>query len=435
MMRLVCLCLAIMLPLPGFCRDLSLGDAIAVAYVNNSDIKIQQEKIKAADAGELAAKGNFLPRVNAAATYARNQSVLSVPAVPPAKKDPGIFSGYREDNRLGISLSAPVYSGGANTAGLRQAQTQTAIQRQNLRARKSAVALETKRLYYGLLLAGQTRRIAAKLVGLAKAHYSQARKKYRQGTVSRFDVLQAGVQVAKLIPEMVRADNALELTSAELKKLLGLDLDEDIVLTDKLEVFPIKIDEKAFLKRAYLNNPRMSLRSLGVDLGQWSIALAGSLDKPRLDLGADYSARSNNTGNIFDQRHNNWSAGVTISVPIFDAFSSRSRVQEAKSRYRQALIEKDDLGRQIAFQVKGACLDLKRAEVVMESQKSSLQLARQAMRIADIGYAGGVNTNLDVLDSQVSLSQIEKNMYESMYDYLMAQAFLDDVMGNTDCTE
>ena len=426
-----------MLPAAGFCQDLpvkaralSLDEAISTAFDHNSDIRVQEEEIKVASSAVLAAKGNFLPRVNAAASYDHNQSVLSVPAIPGAKKDPGIFSGYRQDNRLGVVLSAPVYSGGANTAGLRQAQTRTAIERQTLRAQKSAVKLETKRLYYGLLLAAQTRRIAAKLVGLAKAHYASARKRYQQGTVSRFDVLQSKVQVAKLIPEMVRADNALELTRAELKKLLGLDLDDDIILTDKLEVFLIKIDEKAFLKRAYLNNPRMSLRSLGVDLGQWSIALADSLDKPRLDLGADYSVRSNNTGNIFDRRHNNWSAGVTVSVPIFDAFSSRSRVQEAKSRYRQAVIEKEDLSRQIAFQVKQACLDLKRAQAVMASQKSSLDEAREALRIADIGYASGVNTNLDVMDSQVSLSQIEKNMYESMYDYLMAQAFLDDVMGN-----
>ena len=55
--------------------------------------------------------------------------------------------------------------------------------------------------------------------------------------------------------------------------------------------------------------------------------------------------------------------------------------------------------------------------------------AKDALRIAEIGYDNGVTTNLDVLDTQVSLSQVEKNLAEGIYDYLIARAQLDRVMG------
>jgi outer membrane protein TolC len=280
-----------------------------------------------------------------------------------------------------------------------------------------------------LLLARQTEHIAFKLRNLAKSHYIDVLEKFKQGTSSRFDVLQSKVQVAKLTPELVNARSAVELTSAELKKLLGFNIEDDLELKENLEYFSIKIQEKYFLKKAYLNNPRMSLKSLGVDLSKWSIELAKSGDRPQIGAGVNYNFQSDDTSTMFDSRHRNWNAGVSVNIPIFDAFSSRAKVEQARSRYQQAAIDKADLSRQLALEIRQACLGLAKAQAVIESQKASLHEAQEAVRISEVSYDNGVGTNLDVLDSQVSASQIEKNLAEGIYDYIMAQAFLDETIG------
>jgi outer membrane protein TolC len=132
---------------------------------------------------------------------------------------------------------------------------------------------------------------------------------------------------------------------------------------------------------------------------------------------------------MFNKRHNNWSAGVSISMPLFDGFSAKAKVDAARARYAQAIISKENLVDQIAVDVKQACLDLQQAEAIVNSQKDNVVEAKEALRIANVSYDNGEAKNLDVLDAQVSLSRIQQNLSEGIYDYLMARAELDRTLG------
>jgi outer membrane protein TolC len=118
-----------------------------------------------------------------------------------------------------------------------------------------------------------------------------------------------------------------------------------------------------------------------------------------------------------------------VSLPVFDGYSTKAKVDQARARYEQAVLAKEDLGEQIAVDIRKACLDLKQAQAIIESQKDNIEEAREALKISEVSYDNGEGTNLDVLDSQVSLSQVQKNLSEGVYDYLMAKAFLDRTMG------
>jgi outer membrane protein TolC len=346
------------------------------------------------------------------------------------KKDVGIFTGYKNDNTLGASISQIIYNGGANIANLKQAKLNLKVQEETLRAKKLDIEFEAKRLYYGLLLAYETERIAQELVDNAKEHYLDVKNRYEQGTSSRFDLLQSSVQVSLLIPELVNAKNAVLLTMAELKKLLGFKQQEEISLADsRLHYSLIEIREGEFLKQAYLNKPEMALKTLGIDISKWSIQMAKSGWRPQVNADLGYDYHSNDWGNMFNKRHNNWSAGVSISMPLFDGFSAKAKVDAARARYAQAIISKENLVDQIAVDVKQACLDLQQAEAIVNSQKDNVVEAKEALRIANVSYDNGEAKNLDVLDAQVSLSRIQQNLSEGIYDYLMARAELDRTLG------
>jgi outer membrane protein len=435
---LILYCLGIFMPY-GFCQEdkvntqisLSLPDAITIAFRNNKQIQIQEQEIEAARADILGAKAGFLPTVNASAGYTRNGAVLNLGSslTRGAKKDIGVLSGYKDDNRIGVTIDESIYNGGANIANFKQAQLKFKTQEETLRAQKLDVEFETKRLYYGLLLAYETERITQELVDQAKSHYEDVRKKFNEGTSSRFDLLQSKVQVSKITPELVKAKNAVDLIMADLKKLLGLKMAANVTIKEKLAYSPVEIKEGEFLQQAYLNKPEMTLKALGIDINRWAIQMAKSGFRPQVSADLGYSYRSNNLGNMFNNRHSNWSTGFSISIPIFDGFSSKAKVDEAKARYIQSNLEKEDLIDTIAVDIRQACLDLQEAEALIYSQKDNIDEAREALRISEISYANGVGTNLDCLDAQVSLSQLEKNLSEGIYNYLMAKAFLDRTMG------
>lgn len=399
-------------------KPLTLEDAILIAFANNKDIQIQEEGIRVARANILEATSKFLPQVNLDASYTYNDKVLAQ----------NIFTGYYNDNLVGLSLSESVYNGGANIANFKQAKISLKVAEETLRAKKLDVEFEAKRLYYGLLLAYETERISKDLVDQAKEHYLNVEDKFKQGSASRFDVLQSKVQVSLLMPQLVQAKNDIDYMKAELNKLLGRKVDTQIETKEKLGYTPIEIKEGEFLKTAYLNKPELILKALGVDLSKWSIQMAKSGYRPDINIQAGYLYRSNNTAEMINGKHMNWNAGVSVTIPIFEGFSTKAKVDAAKAQYAQATLDKDNVSDQIAVDIRKGCLDLKEAEAIIVSQEDNVTEAREALRIAEVSYDNGVAINLDVLDTQVSLAQIQKNLAAGIYDYLMARAYLDKNM-------
>ncbi|MBU0548636.1 MAG: TolC family protein [Candidatus Omnitrophica bacterium] len=411
-------------------NPLSLRDTILTAFKSNIDIQIQEQELVISRSDILGAKSEFLPQLDLNAGYARNGAVAS--AVAHGKKEAGVFTGYKNDNSLGAGLSQVVYSGGFNAANLNQARLSLKIAEETLRAKKLDIEFEAKRLYYGLLLAYETERIAQELTGNAKDHYEDVKNRYTQGLSSRFDLLQSSVQVSLTIPELVKAKNAVELIKAELKKLLSFKQQQPLEVTDKqLSYTLIDIKEGDFLKQAYLNKPEMALRTLGVDINKWSIQMAKSGWRPQINANAGYDFRSNNWGNMINKPHSNWNVGFKLSLAVFDGFSTKAKVDAAKARYSQAVLTKENLVEQIAVDVRQACLDLKQAEQVINSQKDNVGQAKEALEIAKVSYDNGEAKNLDVLDAQISLGQIETNLSQGIYDYLMAHAELDRTLGKS----
>jgi outer membrane protein TolC len=348
------------------------------------------------------------------------------------KKDPGVFTGYRNDNSVGAGLSQVIYDGGFNAANLSQAKLGLKASEETLRAKKLDIEFEARRLYYGLLLAYETERIAQELTDNARDHYEDVKHRYEQGLSSRFDLLQSSVQVSLTLPELVKAKNAIELIKAELKKLLSFNQKQELDIADKEFSYTlIDIKEDEFLKQAYLNRPEMTLRTLGIDISKWYIQMAKSGWRPQVNASAEYNFRSNSWGNMINKSHNNWNIGLTFSLAVFDGFSTKAKVDSAKARYSQAVLTKENLVDQISVEVRQACLDLEQAKQVIDSQKDNVGQAREALQIANISYDNGEAKNLDVLDAQVSLGQIETNLSQGIYDYLMAQAQLDRTLGKS----
>jgi outer membrane protein TolC len=431
--KTACVCLILSLFCSGFLfaqdNPLSMRETILTAFKNNKDIQIQEQDLTISRADILGAKSEFLPQLDLNAGYTRNGAVATAAS---GKKDAGIFTGYKNDNSLGVGLSQVVYNGGFNIANLNQAKLNLKASEETLRAKKLDIEFEARRLYYGLLLAYETERIAQELTDNARDHYEDVRNRYEQGLSSKFDLLQSSVQVSLTMPELVKAQNAVELIKAELKKLLSFSQDQALDVADKqLSYTLINIKEDDFLKQAYLNRPEMALRTLGIDISKWSIQMAKSGWRPQVNANAGYDYRSNSWGNMFDKSHNNWNIGLTFTFAVFDGFSTKAKVDAAKARYSQAVLTKENLVEQIAVDVRRACLDLRQAEQVINSQKDNVGQAKEALEIAKVSYDNGEAKNLDVLDAQVSLSQIQTNLSQGIYDYLMAQAELDRTIGKS----
>lgn len=419
--------------------SLSIEGAVKMALENNRDVAIGRNEVKAAEAKFLGAFAEFLPEGGLVGGYTYRDAVVQAgPAFPKSAtegKDLGVFLGYNNENTFGVSVQETLFNGGANIAAYKQAKLQVKSAKEALRAIELAVEFEAKRLYYGLILAGETKRIAVDLVDQAKAHYADVQKKNDNGTASRFELLQSKVQVSKVEPQLVRARSSEQLIEAELNKLLGLSVNNRIIPVEKLDYSELVVDEELFLKEARIHRPELIMRALGIDISKQSIAIARAASLPQVSGNFDYLYKTSNPQNMIDPQHSNWNMGVAVSVPIFDGFRANAKVNEARAKYSEAVVSRDDLNEQVAVEIRKGCLDIAEADSIILSQKGSIEEAREALKISQVSYDSGVATNLDVLDSQVSLSQVEENLSEAIYDHIMAKAYLDKAMGKSSLRE
>lgn len=411
-------------------RTFTLKDSIHTAIMNNRSIQIQEEQVDYARAGIMYARSAFLPRVGLSYGYTLNESVPNIiQTAANSRKDPGVYLGYENNNLVTLSAQESIYNGGADIAGLKQSKLTLKVQEETLRAGKLDVEFETKRLFYGLLLGYETLRIAQELVDLARAHYEHTEAMFEQGTASKFDVLQSKVQVSKLMPQLINAQNAIDLIMADFKKLLVIRMSETVAVDGKLDYRLIAIEEDAFLREAYSRNPQIILKLLGIDVNRWGIEYAKAGWLPQISASANYTFQSDNASNMINSRHSLWNVGVQASIALFDGFSTKAKVDQARTQYNQARLAKDDVSDQVAVDIKQACLNLKESKTVIDSQRDSVIEAAEALRLANVRFDNGVGINLDVLDAQTSLAQVEQNLAQGIYDYLMAEAQLDRVMG------
>ncbi|NQU95076.1 MAG: TolC family protein [Candidatus Omnitrophica bacterium] len=408
---------------------LSINDAINIALVSNKSVQMQKTEIKSAAAEKMYAFSSFLPKASVNYGYTYNNSVLSSTDIPGKRKDPRIFEGYKNDNQFSVTAEQEIFAGGANIADFKQANINLRSQEETLRATILEIEFETHRLFYGILLAYETELIALDLVKQARLHYKEVEAKHMHGTASRFDVLQSKVQVARLMPQLIDAESSRRLIMVQFKKLLALNMGDEVKIEGVLKCAPVKIREEEFLMEAYENRPEMKLKSLGVDIEKWGIEFAKSTGVPQVSGSFAYSARSDDVGNMINKRHDNWNVGFKVSIPLFDGFATAAKINEARAKYAHARLDKDDYVDQVAVDVKQACLNLQKAQSVIDAQKDSIMEATEALRLSEVRYNNGVGINLDVFDSQVALAQVKQNLAGAYYDYIMAKADLGRVMG------
>ena len=413
-------------------HNLSIENAVALAFKNNKEILAQEKEIEIARARILGAVSESLPKIDLNGGYSHQDAVMSIGPAAVSKKDIGVFVGYNNQNDLGVSARQPLFEGGKNLALFKCSRIELKIQEESFRVRRHAVEFETKRLYYGLLLAYETERINGELVSQAKSHYMDVERRFREGAASRFDLLQSKVQISKVEPELARAQKAKNLIAEELKKLLGLERMDVILLTGELAYTLIQIDEDRFLEQAQSMRPELEMRSLEINADKQGIKIARSGWLPKINGEFNYYSKSDAfMKDVFNSQHNNWNIGVRVTIPIFDGFSAKAKVDEAKARYSQTIIKKEDVEDQVVLEIRHACFDLSEAKTIIDSAQEGVESAREALKIAEASYREGQVTNLDVLDAQISLSQIEKNLSDAIYDYIVALAYLDKSIGRS----
>jgi outer membrane protein len=415
---------------------ITLEKALEIAAKQNRDIKVADQDRLKADAQITEARSGAYPQLSVSGVYTRNikNAVMFVPPnsiINPTPNTMAIEFGSANAYAATATLNQPLFNWRVGVA-LDIASTYAEYADRAYQATQENVTLQTKRAFYGVLLARELVRANREGLDVVQANYDNVRAQYKNGTAAEFDLLRAEVQVANTEPLAIAAENALQLAKNSLKNILSLPLDQDIDVQGDLayqDMQPGVLEARS--KEAIATNSTIAQLALQESLLEKNISVERAGHYPTLDLTGAYAWQSQDNTFMFKDYlwANSINVGLKLSIPIFDGFRASARTEQAIVDHQKVVTTRQKAEEGLRLQIQSLELRMTEAKKRIEGQEKSLGQAQKAVKIAQTRFKSGVGTQLELMDTQVAMTRTQTNYAQAIFDYLVARAEWENAVG------
>lgn len=410
-------------------RTLTLYDVINLAKKNNSDYVLAKLDLMKAD--KLVSQvysENLVPTMTLNSRYTRNFKKQTINIF-------GQTFSLGSDNSIATSLDitepipllgTPVFS------GIKIAEYYSKIQQENVSQIGSKVKADVKKSFYAVLLLKEVVSLNQESIINAQENLRVVDARYKAGVALEYDYIRAKVQVESIKPELSKSQNNLEISKKSLKNVIGLRDDQDIDVTgnitfDSTEVWGTmdelirNISEKNVAIRQLKLIKLINEELVNVDYANYL---------PKLYLFGQYQIQTNeDDGRALDlyRFNNSVSAGIGLSwnLNLFrNSYKEDQSYIEVRKSEEQIVKTKELL----KTQAESVLLRIEDARNRIKSQQEIVATAERGYELANISYKNGVLNQIDVVASQLSLSQTKLAYLQAIYDYLVSRIDLEQLL-------
>lgn len=416
--------------------NLDLATALKIAHDNNPTIKIAELEIQRVDYSKKEALGNLLPSLSASGQYTNNimKSVMFMPEsfsqMMGGQKYMEI--GYKNSYTGSISAGLPLVNFSL-WEQIKSKQCEIDLILEQARASKIDMTKQVKDAYFAVLLAKNSLKVLERSINNAKETLKSTEAGFEQGVVSEYDLIRAKVQVNNLNPSYIAAKNGLELAVLQLKMILSLPQEQEIVFLENLEDFSERIVSvtDAESERAANNNSELRQLDLNIMSLQHNLKMVNSQHLPSLSAFGQYAYQTQAEDFRFSEY--NWvgsaAVGLQLSIPIFNGRTVVNKAKQLKISLQELQLQKQYASDGIDLQIQSAINNMKAAQEQLSVNKDAISQAERGYEIAKVRYQTGSGTILELNDSELSMTQANLNYQQSLYDFLTAQTNLEKVLG------
>jgi outer membrane protein TolC len=403
---------------------LDLRGAIGYALDHNYSILQARETIRLQDGLIVQVKSQSIPNVGAQGQYQRNQSSIS-------QTFPASNSLWDVELRATQNL----YAGGGIQSAIKSAQLTRDAAALDLQTAIDAAVLDVRTKFYNVILAHDKIGVEEDNVKLYQHQLDDTNNQFSTGSVSKFEVLRAKVFLANAQPALITARNDYRIAIEQLRQSLGTPGSSVFpeVLGD-LTVTAQTFDPTTAIASAHEHRPELEKFEKLEAANEQSVTTAKSNAYPNLQAFGGYQwdgfGYANTT--LGNASANGWLFGVVSNWAIFDGRATEGKVRQAKSQLEQARISKASEELEVDVEVHQALSSLQEAGELMAASGQTTEEAAESLRLADAKYHAGSATQLDVLTSQVSLTQSKTDQLTANYNYLVALANVRKAIGQSD---
>lgn len=416
----------------------SLEEAINYAIEHNyasirtaKDIDIAKQK-----KWETTAAG--LPQINASVDYQNNFELQK--SVVPAEffgGNKGEFAevafGTRHNVTANSRLSQIIFDGSYIVA-LQAAKTylkffENAKQKSNSEIREMVI-----NSYGNVLLAEESIAILEKNKATLSKTLSDTKETYKNGLIEEENVEQLQITLATLNSNLNNNKRLLDVAKKMLKYTLGISLDAEVTLTDKLDNLSMSNISTTFDTAGFSVDQNIDFQIAQNFEQQRTLELKLEKSKalPSLSANVNFGYNAFNESFAFLSQNQRWlnysNLGVSLNVPIFSSFGRKARTQQAKIALEQAKIQLTETEQQLKLQYERAKSQFDFSIEEFATAKSNLNLAERIETKQQVKFTEGLSSSFDFSEAQRQLYSAQQSYLQSMVDIINSKAALEKII-------
>ncbi|MGE0448617.1 MAG: TolC family protein [Vicinamibacterales bacterium] len=398
---------------------ITILDAIDRALERNLGLLNAEQDVRHAEGSRWTALADLLPNVSGRLSENRQRINLAAFGFPLPPGTPALVGPFNVFDAR-VNLSQPVF----DLRALNEARAEghnVAAARHSVKSARDLVVLVAANLYLQGLASAARLDSARAQVDTAQALYQQATDMKTSGLVAGIEVLRAEVQLSTQRQRVTASQNELEKTKLLLARVMGLPAGQAFTLSDELPFVPppdMTLEEA--LSRAFRSRPDFLAAQERLEAAEAERRAAVGELLPSVRVNADYGKIGLTPGTA----ESTYALAGVLNIPIFNGGRTRGRLLQADADMRTRRSEVEDLRAGIDVEVRSAFLDLQASREQLEVATRARELAGEQLRQSRDRFAGGVASNIEVVQSQEAVALASEQYIAALYGFNIAKAML-----------
>jgi outer membrane protein TolC len=414
-------------------NSLTLNEAIALAKKNNSELTIARfEKLKAEEKVSEVYSENLVPTITLSSQYIRSikRSYFTIDFGGETQR---LSVGTDNTFTTTLQVTEPIpVLGTPVMSGIKIASIYSNLQDEIIDQTEAKVKADVTKAYLNAQLMKEVVILNKQSLDNAQENLRVVEARYRAGTTLEFDYLRAKVRVETIKPNLIQAQNNLEISKKFLRTTIGLKNNEEIDVTgtlayDSTEVFGT-IENVA--KNISERNVAVRQLRLGRMINEELVRVDKANFLPKFYLFGQWQNQGaeNDGKSVFRYPFlNSINAGLGMSWDL-NLFRNQYKVNQSELEVRKTDEQIANIKDLLKTQGESVLMRMEDAKNRIAAQKENVLLAERGFELANSSYMSGVINQIDVLDAELLLNQVRLGYVQAIYDYLNARTELEQLL-------
>lgn len=397
--------------------QLSVQDVRQRVLESNRQYLSAGEEVVKAHSDIVKARAGAFPEVNLHGYYNRNFSIAPVFFEADGEVQQLKF-GFENNFGASISLRQPLWEGGKVFTAYSIAKQYHQYTQAGVEQVAAATVHTGELLFFKAIFDKARQEVLEQALKTAEHSLDVVTKLYSQGMVSRFELLRSQVERSNILPQLLAAQSEVRLSEKRLLSYLDMELDQSVSLIEPSDDTALgDLPSLTFLvDTALASRQEMRQADLMVDMRRRAVRVARAGYFPSLAAVSRYDWQSQSDEfSLSKNTSTSFTAGITLSFPIFDGGITRSEVGRMKAEHRQTLLNQRELEDRIRLEVEQAYDELLQTTKTVEIHSETIAQAEEGLRIAELRYEAGEGTLLEVLSAQTALTDARTSLAQARF--------------------